>query len=88
MDEQGFRALAKEEGYADPVLVEWDAGHVNDAHSHEFDAHIFVLEGDITVSCGDISVNLAPGSGGRLKAGLEHTEQIGPNGVKFLAARR
>ena len=88
MDEQSYRAKVKEEGYAEPVLIDWEANRFVDTHSHDFDAAIFVLEGEITVACEDRTSTCRIGDNEALAAGTLHTEQIGPQGVKFLAARR
>jgi len=45
MDEQTFRDTAARDGYAEPVIVEWDADTFNDSHTHDFAARIFVLAG-------------------------------------------
>ena len=88
MNEQSFRARVKDEGYGEPVLLEWDAGLLNESHSHDFDATILVIEGEITVTCADRTSTCQTGDSDALAAGTPHTEEVGPEGVKFLVARR
>ena len=88
MDEQAYRAKVKDEGYGEPTLLDWEANLFVDTHSHDFDAAIFVLEGEITVTCDDRTSTCKAGDNDGLEAGTPHKEQVGPEGVKFLAARR
>ncbi len=88
MDEAQYRQQLAEQGYGEPSLVEWDAGTVNDTHSHEFSASILVLDGEITVTLADGTVTCGPGDTFALAAGIPHAETVGLEGVRFLAGRK
>jgi len=89
MDEQTFRDTAARDGYAEPVIVEWDADTFNDSHTHDFAARIFVLAGEMTVVCEDGDTRTCrTGDSNELAAEVRHSERIGPDGVRFLVARK
>ncbi len=88
MDEQAFREQVKRDGYGEPELIEWDAGTVNDTHTHDFAATIYVLSGEITVATDEEDRTCRAGDTGSLGTGVPHTERIGPDGVTFLVARK
>lgn len=88
MDERTFRDEASRDGYADPVLIEWEAGTFNDTHTHEFAARIFVLSGEMTVKTPERETTCGGGDSEGLEFGVPHSERIGPEGVRFLVARK
>jgi len=89
MDEQAFRKQLAEEGYSEPRLVEWEPGTFNDTHTHDFSAKVMVLDGEITVTCDDgRRTTCRAGDTFQLAAGTPHKEDIGAEGVRFLAGRK
>ena len=88
MEEQTFREQARQEGYADPVVVEWAGGTFNDTHAHAYAAWILVLSGAMTVTTPERESTCGAGHTERLERGTPHSEQVGPDGVRFLAARK
>ncbi|MBT3699880.1 MAG: cupin [Alphaproteobacteria bacterium] len=88
MTEQEFRDKAHQDGYAEPNLVDWEANLVNEEHTHDFSARIFVLSGELKVVCADRTSVCQAGDNDALAAGTPHAEYAGPEGVKFLAARK
>lgn len=88
MDEQGYRADARARGFEEPVAKTWDAGLVNDTHTHDADLFLLIRAGEMVVECGGGSRLCRPGDT-ILVAGREpHVERVGPAGVTFLVARR
>ena len=89
MDEKAFRAAREAEGYTQFAVVEWEPGRVNETHTHDFTASAFLLDGRITVETADESTTCrAAGDTFTLGAGIPHREVVGPDGVKFLVARK
>jgi quercetin dioxygenase-like cupin family protein len=88
MTEQEFRDLASRDGFAEPALVEWDAGLINEEHTHDFTARIYVLSGELKVVCAERTSTCRSGDHDALDAGTPHTEYVGTEGVAFLAARK
>ena len=88
MNEQRLRERLKAEGYAEGVLVEWPSNTFNDTHTHEFSACVLVLEGEITVTTAEGATTCRANDTFQLVAGTPHSEQVGPDGVKFLSGRR
>jgi quercetin dioxygenase-like cupin family protein len=88
MTEQEFRYNAQQDGYAEPSLVDWEANLINEEHTHDFSARIFVLSGELKVVCADRTSVCHAGDNDALGAGTPHAEYVGPEGVKFLAARK
>ncbi len=88
MDEQSFREQARREGYADPISVEWVADTFNDTHTHDVRCSILVLAGEMSLTTGDRCVTCRAGETAVLPRNVPHTERAGPEGVKFLVARR
>lgn len=88
MDVETFRADVAERGYGDISEVEWPPGTVNESHTHEFAAALLVVEGAMSVSVDSRTVACAAGDRFSLDAGVPHAERVGPEGVRFLVARR
>ena len=88
MSEQSFREQAKQDGYADPVVMEYEAGAVRDTHTHDFAARLFILSGEITVRTPDRETTCRTGDSGSVAQGEPHSEHTGPEGVRFLVARK
>lgn len=65
-------------------------GHTSDAHAHDFDARIMVLGGEITLIRDGKPETFRAGDHCEVPAGCLHAEQVGPEGVAFIAgtARR
>jgi len=88
MDEKTFTAELKNGGYSAPTSGELTAGTFNDTHTHDFSAFVLIVEGEMTVYHGDQTSTCGPGETFSLEAGTPHSEQVGPNGAKFLVGRR
>lgn len=88
MDELEWRKKVKKDGYNDIGEIEWPAGMFNDMHAHEFAANIFVLSGQITIDEGQAGKTCNAGDSDSLRQGVQHSELVGPEGVRFLVARK
>lgn len=87
MTESEFEVALRRDGY-EPRRSEMAASQFNQEHAHGFDARVMVLEGEITITRGGESRTFRPGESCEVPAGERHTEQAGPEGVRYLAGRR
>jgi quercetin dioxygenase-like cupin family protein len=88
MNRVEFETALREEGYQEVADRRMEANKTNPEHSHEFDARLFVLEGEITITCEGVERTYHAGDTFAMSAGCRHTEQCGPEGVRYLAGRR
>jgi quercetin dioxygenase-like cupin family protein len=87
MNQSEFEADLKREGY-DIFYGGMRAEHVNPDHSHDWDARVMVIGGEITITRGGKAATFRAGDSCAVPAGEMHAEQIGPQGVAFIAGRR
>ncbi|MCH9671819.1 MAG: cupin [Gammaproteobacteria bacterium] len=87
MDEQAFRQMLSQNGYPEPVSVEWDSGNFTGQHTHDFDARGLVLSGRFTLSTEAGATNHGPGDTFALDAGLPHSERTYDEKVCLLIGR-
>ena len=88
MNKAGFEARLREQGYDNIGQREMAANTVNDTHTHDFDAQVLVLDGEITITRDGKAQTFRAGDSCEVPAGTVHAEQIGPQGVRYLAGRR
>ncbi len=88
MEEAAFREKMRQEGYGEANLIEWEANHAVDTHTHDFGASVLVLDGEISVTLEDRVVTCRAGDTFSLDADIPHAEQVGSEGVRFLACRK
>ncbi len=89
MNEQQFREEAAADGYTVGDVVALSADKFNDFHSHDFSAKLMILEGKITVTTEDGKATTCRANDTfQLDAGIKHTEQVGPEGVRILPSRK
>ena len=88
MDRAAFERELQAEGYSDVVDRRMEPNQANPEHSHEFDARVMVLEGSITIGRDGGEHTFRAGDSCAISAGTLHTEQCGPEGVRYLAGRR
>ncbi len=88
MDEAAFREQLAQNGYGDIGIREMAANHTEPTHTHDFGASILVLSGEISVTLEDRVVTCGAGDTFALDANVPHAEQIGGEGVRFLAGRK
>jgi quercetin dioxygenase-like cupin family protein len=87
MNQSEFEADLKREGY-DIFYGGMRAEHVNADHSHDWDARVMVIGGEITITRSGKPQTFRAGDSCAVPAGEMHAEQIGPQGVAYIAGRR
>ncbi|MEN9726591.1 MAG: hypothetical protein RL434_957 [Pseudomonadota bacterium] len=87
MTESEFRQKVAVLGCPEPLLVDWPAGRDSGTHAHDFDAHGLVVAGSFTLSTPEGIRVLAVGDSFALAAGIPHSEKVGPQDTRLLAAR-
>ena len=88
MSKAQFIEMLQQEGYPQPVEVQREPnGHLDD-HKHPFEVKALVLEGKIDLIIDGHAKTY--GSGDIFHLALEelHAESYGPQGVRYLAARK
>ena len=89
MDESAYRAKMAAEGYGEVEVLTREPNHQNELHTHDFAAAVLVLEGEITVTVADGAITTCrAGDTFALGANIEHSERIGPDGLRLLIARK
>src|SRR5438309_12083952 len=88
MERMLFETELREQGYGEVVDRHMEANAVNPEHTHEFDARLLVLEGAMTITAEGSERTYRAGDTFAMTAGCRHTEQCGPEGVRYLAGRR
>ncbi len=87
MDRQEFEATARADGFS---IVHSSLKPLSSSpnHCHDFDARLFVLAGEITITRDNAATTFRAGECCEVPCGSMHTEQVGPEGVAFVSARR
>ncbi|MFZ4651765.1 MAG: cupin domain-containing protein [Rubrivivax sp.] len=91
MDPQGFEQYsqdARQRGYDEVLVREWQPGQATGEHTHPFDARVMVVRGEVTLQVGGQARRYGPGELFELVRDTPHTEQYGPQGATFWTARR
>jgi quercetin dioxygenase-like cupin family protein len=88
MDRVTFETELREQGYDEVVDRRMEANAGNPEHAHEFDARLLVLDGAMTIASEGNTRTYRAGDTFSMSAGCRHTEQCGPEGVRYLAGRR
>lgn len=88
MNDSAFRVHLREQGYADPELIERAPHTHNPEHVHEFSVAALILEGELSVTTPDGITTCHAGDIFELAAGISHSEQYGPSGARVLVGRR
>lgn len=89
MTRDEFEAELRAAGFTTFAEVTREAdGHL-DTHSHPFEARALILAGEIRIETDDgLTRRYGPGDIFHLAADAPHSEDYGPTGVHYLAARR
>src|SRR3978361_382645 len=87
MDRLEFEAELRRDGYR--LLNRTLKPQMVDAnHCHDFDAKLFVLGGEISITRDNKPETFRAGDCCEVPAGCMHAEQVGPEGVAYVAGRR
>ena len=87
MNQSEFEADLRRAGY-DVFYGGLRADHVNPDHTHDWDARVMVIGGEITLTRGGKSETFRAGDSCAVAAGAMHAENVGPQGVAYIAGRR
>lgn len=87
MERATFEAELRRDGYEirENTLP---AGRSTPDHAHPYDVRLLVLSGEISVTCNGRQQTCMPGDSFVLEANTLHSEQVGPEGVSYVAGRR
>ena len=88
MNEAEFRAFAAAEGYDAPDARTQPANKFFDTHAHEKDLIVLITAGEFAVDYGDDKTIFGPGDMCQVKAGVDHTDAVGPDGASYILAWR
>jgi quercetin dioxygenase-like cupin family protein len=83
---EAFESDLRREGF-EVVHGGQKPGHIGEAHAHDFDARIMVLSGEITLVREGKPETFRAGDHCEVPAGCVHTEQVGPEGVAYIAGK-
>lgn len=87
MTESEFRRKLAALGCLEPLVVEWPAGRESGTHAHDFNAHGLVVAGGFTLTTPEGARVLGVGDSFALAAGIPHSETVGAQDTRLLAAR-
>jgi quercetin dioxygenase-like cupin family protein len=87
MNQSEFEADLKREGY-EVVYGGMQAGHTNPDHAHSWQARVMVIGGEITITRNGNAETFGVGDSCAVSAGELHAEQVGAQGVAYIAGRR
>ena len=88
MDEEEFRKKAQAEGFSEPEIHEVEHAPAKEMHTHDQTILSLVLSGEFTMVYEHESKTYGLGDWCVNPAGTRHTEQIGPDGVIALVAKK
>jgi quercetin dioxygenase-like cupin family protein len=87
MNRIDFEKELRAEGYR-VVNSSLKPNMIDPDHTHDFDARIMVLGGEITITRNGSPETFTAGQCCEVPAGQVHAEQVGPEGVAYVAGRR
>ncbi|PPQ36655.1 cupin domain-containing protein [Rhodopila globiformis] len=83
---EAFESDLRREGF-EVIHGGQQANHAGDAHAHDFDVRIMVLGGEITLIRDGKPETFRAGDHCEIPAGCMHAEQVGPEGVAYIAGK-
>lgn len=87
MDAAEFTAALRRDGYQ-VVHGGQKPNHAAESHTHDWDARVMVLGGEITITRDGKAERFVAGGHCEVPANTLHAEQVGPEGVAYIAGRR
>ena len=87
MKQSEFEAELRREGYQ-VFYGGLQAGAVNPDHAHPWDARVMVIGGEIALVRAGKAETFRVGDSCAVAAGEIHAEEVGPQGVAYIAGRR
>jgi quercetin dioxygenase-like cupin family protein len=87
MNQSEFEADLKHEGY-EVFYGGLRPNHTNEDHTHDWHARVMVVGGEITITRNGKPETFQAGDSCFVSAGEPHAENVGPQGVAYIAGRR
>jgi quercetin dioxygenase-like cupin family protein len=87
MNQSEFESDLRHEGY-EVFYGGQRAGHANPDHAHDWHARVMVIGGEITITRDGRAEKFGVGDSCVVSAGEMHAENVGPQGVAYIAGRR
>ena len=87
MNQSEFEADLAREGYQ-IFYGGLRADQNNPEHGHDWDARVMVIGGEITITRDGRAETFRTGDSCAVPANYPHAEQVGPQGVAYIAGRR
>ena len=88
MDQDSFVAACRREGFGDVEEKTGQPGFTSKLHTHPFAVRAMVLTGEFSLTRNGATEVFRPGGTFVMDAGCEHAEAFGPDGSKYLVARK
>ena len=88
MTEAEFEAELKRQGFDDIATGGLRPNESRVEHAHGYDVRGFVLEGAIALTCDGERREFRAGDVFTMPAGRRHSEQAGPDGLRYVIGRR
>ena len=88
MDNVEFDRLVHEEGFGEPAQKEYDPNATSEMHTHDFSVVLLVLGGEFKLRTEQGVESFLPGDICRLKAGVSHAEEAGPEGARIVLSKK
>ena len=88
MDAQAFERQLKADGYTEIETNDQSAKPENNMHAHDCSVRGLVLEGAFIIRLNGRQVTFGPGEVFNVEKGVEHTEEVGPDGARLLIGKR
>lgn len=88
MDRMAFEAARRAEGFTEFTVVEREANGGIDSHTHPFEATGLILDGELVLETSAGLRSYRPGDVFHLDHAEPHVERYGPQGARYLVARR
>lgn len=88
MMREEFEALARGQGYADPVQVSFEPFSRSQTHTHDKVSFVYVVKGEFILNTAEGARSHGPGETCLLDKDIDHAEEAGPQGATILVARK
>lgn len=88
IDIKSFKAGLRADGFGEPVERALPPEGDNGAHTHPFEVRALVTEGSLTLRWDGRAETYGPGEIFRMAANHPHSEEVGPEGVRYFSGRK
>lgn len=88
MEAQAFERQLRADGYSEIETKEQQPKPENSTHVHDCSVRGLVLEGVFLIRLDGRQITFGPGDVFDVAQGVEHTEQVGPDGARLLIGKK